>query len=82
MAQSSSETGTGSAKRPKVEWTLWALLGVLGIGFLNFFVSFSLAFFVAVKSRGIRLRDYPEFLSLLGRYFIRHPRHFIWPPKE
>src|SRR5947208_3515338 len=32
MAQSSSETGTGSAKRPKVEWTLWALLGVLGIG--------------------------------------------------
>ncbi|HSC39980.1 MAG TPA: hypothetical protein VLD19_18985, partial [Chitinophagaceae bacterium] len=58
------------------------VLGVLGIGFLNFFVSFSLAFFVAVKSRGIRLRDYPEFLSLLGRYFIRHPRHFIWPPKE
>lgn len=63
-------------------YLLTVVLGVLAIGFINFFVSFSLAFFVAVKSRGIRLRDYPEFLSLLGRYFIRHPRHFIWPPKE
>jgi site-specific recombinase len=63
-------------------YLLTVVLGVLAIGFLNFFVSFSLAFFVAVKSRGIRLRDYPEFLSLLGRYIIRHPRNFIWPPKE
>jgi len=63
-------------------YLLTVVLGVLAIGFLNFFVSFSLAFFVAVKSRGIRLRDYPEFLSLLARYFIKHPRNFIWPPKE
>jgi site-specific recombinase len=62
-------------------YLLTVILGVLMIGFLNFLVSFSLAFFVAVKSRGIRLRDYPEFLSLLGRYFIRHPRRFVWPPK-
>jgi site-specific recombinase len=58
------------------------VLGVLAIGFINFFVSFSLAFFVAVKSRGIRLRDYPEFLSLLARYFFRHPGRFVWPPRE
>jgi len=43
-------------------------------------VSFSLAFYVAVKSRGIRLKDYPEFFSLLGRYMRRHPKDFIWPP--
>lgn len=56
--------------------------GVLLIGFLNFFVSFSLAFWVAVKSRGIRLKDYPEFISLLWRYFRRYPRDFIWPPSR
>jgi len=42
-------------------YLLTVVLGVLMIGFLNFFVSFSLAFFVAVKSRGIRLRDYRSF---------------------
>ncbi len=58
------------------------ILGVLLIGFLNFLVSFSLAFFVAVKSRGIRLRDYPEFISLLFRYLFKYPGRFLWPPKE
>ncbi|MFT3934815.1 MAG: hypothetical protein QM726_14415 [Chitinophagaceae bacterium] len=55
--------------------------GVLMIGFLNFLVSFSLAFYVAVKSRGIKLRDYPEFFTLLGRYLRHHPKDFIWPPR-
>jgi site-specific recombinase len=64
-----------------VGYLLTVIGGVLMIGFLNFFVSFSLAFFVAVKSRGIRLRDYPEFLALLGRFFRNHPRDFIMPPK-
>lgn len=56
--------------------------GVLLIGFLNFLVSFSLAFWVAVKSRGIKLKDYPEFFSHLGRYFRRYPKDFIWPPSS
>jgi site-specific recombinase len=63
-------------------YLLTVIGGVLLIGFLNFLVSFSLAFFVAVKSRGIRLRDYPEFFSMLGRYFRKHPRSFIWPAAE
>ncbi|HVU56196.1 MAG TPA: hypothetical protein VHD83_14120 [Puia sp.] len=58
------------------------VIGVLGIGFLNFLVSFSLAFIVAVKSRGVRLRDYPEFLGILGRYFISHPLDFIRPRRR
>jgi len=58
------------------------IIGVLGIGFLNFLVSFSLAFVVAVKSRGVRLRDYPEFLGILGRYFISHPLDFIRPRRR
>lgn len=59
---------------------LYTLAGVFSIGFLNFAVSFGLAFFVAVKSRGIHLRDYPEFLGLLGRYIKKYPRDFIKAP--
>lgn len=53
--------------------------GVLGIGFLNFLVSFTLAFIVAVRSRGIRLRDYPGFLKILWKYFRSNPLDFIRP---
>jgi len=56
--------------------------GVLGIGFLNFLVSFSLAFIVAVRSRGIRLREYPEFLGILWRYFRSSPLDFIRPRRR
>ena len=58
------------------------ILGVLLIGFFNFLVSFSLAFFVAVKSRGIHLRDYPEFLGILFRYLFKYPLDFIRPPRK
>ena len=56
--------------------------GVLGIGFLNFLVSFSLAFIVAVRSRGVRLREYPEFLGILWRYFSSNPLDFIRPRRR
>lgn len=56
--------------------------GVLGIGFLNFLVSFSLAFIVAVRSRGIKLRDYPGFLSILWKYFRSHPLDFFRPRRR
>ena len=57
------------------------IFGVLLIGFLNFLVSFTLAFIVAVKSRGIRLRDYPEFIGILIGYFRKYPKDFIRPPQ-
>lgn len=56
--------------------------GVLGIGFMNFLISFSLAFIMAVKSRGIHLSQYPKLLRVLGKYFIHHPREFFLPPKK
>jgi site-specific recombinase len=56
--------------------------GVLAIGFLNFLVSFSLAFFVAVRSRGIKLKDYPEFLGILSRYFLKKPLDFLRPRRQ
>lgn len=55
------------------------VMGVLMIGFLNFLVSFGCAFYVAVKSRGIRLKDYPEFLGIMRRYFFKYPADFIRP---
>lgn len=62
---------------------LWyTLIGVFSIGFLNFAVSFGLAFYVAVKSRGIHLRDYPEFMGILGRYLKRYPRDFVKAPSN
>ena len=62
---------------------LWyTIFGVFGIGFLNFAVSFGLAFIVAVKSRGIHLKDYPQFLSILWKYFKKYPRDFVKAPQN
>ncbi len=66
-------------KNVPVTYLIIIFLGVLAIGFLNFLVSFSLAFIVAVKSRGVQLRDYPEFLGILSRYFLKKPLDFIRP---
>lgn len=57
-------------------------LGLFGIGFFNFAVSFFLAFYVAVRSRGIKMRDYPEFLKILWLYFRRYPLRFLFPSKD
>jgi site-specific recombinase len=64
-------------------WYLATVIGgVLGIGFLNFLVSFSLDFFVAARSRGIKIREYPEFLGILWRYFRHSPLDFIRPRRR
>jgi site-specific recombinase len=60
---------------------LAVLGGVLAIGFINFLVSFSLAFFIAVRSRGIHLSQYPRLFKTLWQYLLKHPREFIRPPK-
>ncbi|MBL7747554.1 MAG: site-specific recombinase [Chitinophagaceae bacterium] len=56
--------------------------GVLCIGFLNFLISFSLAFLMAVKSRGIHLSQYPRLFRTIANYFLNHPREFVLPPKK
>jgi len=63
-------------------YLLTIFLGVLAIGLLNFLVSFFMAFAVAVKSRGIRLSNYPEFLKILWKYFKKNPLDFIRAPKS
>lgn len=65
-----------------IPFLLTVVGGVLLIGLFNFLVSFALAFFVAVKSRGVRLRDYPELMTVVGKYFIKFPLDFFFPPKQ
>lgn len=64
-----------------VPFLMTVLGGVLLIGLFNFLVSFALAFFVAIKSRGVRLKDYPELITVVGKFFIKYPIDFIYPPK-
>lgn len=61
---------------------LICLVGVLGIGAINFLVSFSLAFYVAVRARGIHLRDFPGLIYAILNYFEKYPWRFFFPPKN
>ncbi|MBL7992884.1 MAG: site-specific recombinase [Candidatus Kapabacteria bacterium] len=61
---------------------LWTVLGIVGIGAMNFLVSFSLALFVAVRSRNVNFRQSAELVSLLGKYFRSNTRDFFFPPKN
>jgi site-specific recombinase len=66
--------------------TVMALLscisGIALIGIVNFVVSFWLALFVAMRSRGLLLRNYPDLLRSVFRYFRHHPVEFFWPRRE
>ena len=61
---------------------LTILMGVLMIGFFNFLISFVFAFTVAIRSRGIKLRDYPEFFGILWRYIKKYPKDFLLPSRR
>ena len=56
--------------------------GCAGHRVFKFPGKFLLAFIVAVRSRGVELKDYPEFLGILGRYFIKKPLDFIRPRRQ
>jgi site-specific recombinase len=57
-------------------------LGVILIGLTNLAVSFSLAMYVALKSRRVRYADTRGLVRILLRRFVRRPRDFFWPPNE
>ncbi len=61
---------------------IWTSVGVILIGVFNFLVSFFLAFYIAVRSRGIKLKQYPKFLKYIRILFFRYPLDFIYPPKK
>ena len=63
------------------DW-VWTTIGVIGIGFFNFLISFSLAFYVAVRSRNVTISRLPYAGRLIARYFLKYPQDFVYPPKQ
>ena len=56
--------------------------GLFLIGLVNFLVSFLFALQVAIRSRGLRLKYYPDLAKSVLKYFWKHPKEFFWPVKE
>jgi len=56
--------------------------GVVLIGVMNLLVSFSLALYVAMRSRGITFAQGRVLSILVLRHFIRHPVDFFFPPRS
>lgn len=72
-----------TALHNEAPWVLAAFagLGVGLIGMINLGVSFSLALWIAMKSRGITLSQGRLALIEIAKGFWRHPREFFLPPK-
>ncbi|HEY8353740.1 MAG TPA: site-specific recombinase [Methylophilaceae bacterium] len=65
-----------------VGMALYAALGVLLIGSVNLLVSFSLALYVAMKSRKVSFVQWRRLGSALARRLISNPREFFLPPRK
>lgn len=60
----------------------WAVAGVLGIALVNLVVSFGLALYVALKSRGLGVSDILDLGRLLLSRFVSHPLSFFTAPEK
>ncbi|MDR5170595.1 site-specific recombinase [Methylobacillus flagellatus] len=59
-----------------------AILGIWLIGTTNLVVSFSLALYVAMKSRKVTFAQWRLLLKTLAKRFIQNPALFLLPPKR
>ena len=59
----------------------WCVAGIAAIGMLNVGVSFWLAFKVALRSRGIAVREQHALRAAIWRRLWRAPQTFVWPPR-
>lgn len=62
--------------------TVISFVGVLSIGAVNLLVSFSLALFVALRSRQVRVTQWPKLIKALLTRFAAAPLDFFIPPKN
>lgn len=58
----------------------WAVAGVIGIALVNLLVSFSLALYVAMKSRRLGAQQMLRLGQRVLREFLRRPFDFVRPP--
>ena len=59
----------------------WAIAGVIGIALVNLAVSFSLALYVAMKSRRLGAEQILRLGGLLWSRFLQQPLRFFLPPR-
>jgi site-specific recombinase len=59
----------------------WCVAAIPVIGLLNLAVSFTLAFRVALASRGLKVRDRGRIYQALQRRWHSHQRSFFLPPR-
>jgi site-specific recombinase len=71
-----------AGKTVSLSVALVSALGIIGIGAMNFFVSFGLALLVAIRSRNVNFQQTGELLRLLWIYFRSNTREFFFPPKN
>ena len=58
------------------------IAGVLLIGLINLLVSFNLALYVAMRSRGITFAQGRFLSTLVLRHFFKRPQDFFFPPRS
>lgn len=65
-------------------WQMWVYvaMGLTLIAFMNLTVSFSLALYVAMKSRKVRLKDWRKLMLNLASRLNQKPAEFLLPPKK
>jgi len=61
---------------------VYATFGLILIGFMNLTVSFSLALYVAMKSRKVRFKAWRLLIKNLAKRLIQSPLDFVMPPKK
>ncbi|MBN8464991.1 site-specific recombinase [Corallococcus exiguus] len=61
---------------------LAAVVGVLGVGIINFGVSFTLALGVALRARDVPVSQGLRFLGAVFLRFLRNPLPFLIPPRD
>jgi site-specific recombinase len=60
---------------------IWASIGIIIIGLLNFGVSFVFALTVAFRARDVTRRERLTLWRAVGRRFLRSPFEFFYPPR-
>ncbi|WP_352337543.1 site-specific recombinase [Psychrobacter sp. 16-MNA-CIBAN-0192] len=58
---------------------LLSAMGVLMIGMVNLMVSFSLALFVALRSKEVQFLEWSRLTKQLFSHMMTHPSDFFWP---
>ena len=85
VAFSSANLGTALATLDFAKFTelfIWSFIGIFGIALVNLLVSFSLALYVAMKSKNLGLSSVMELGGLLLQRFLKHPFAFFAPPDK